>query len=304
VGFHALVLVQGEAEVFVAKPFGERMNLAQAIALIRQRWPAVASPSHEEPVFVLAAGWRSGSTMLQRMLLDQCLVWGEPYGSSGLIQRLAQPLERFSSQWPQEGFLVTSPHWGDRFGDKWTANLYPPVQSLLEAQVEFFRTLLAEPSRQRGFARWGLKEVRYGIEHAIYLQWLFPRARFLFLVRNPYDCWASYHRSKSSVLRFWPEELITAPEQFGEHWLRCAEGFCNRFQEVGGLILRYETLADSRSDVGPLEEYLGFPVDRGARKMVLGASPGGSLLPQDMDRLQQVVQPLADKLGYATATGS
>jgi hypothetical protein len=113
------------------------------------------------------------------------------------------------------------------------------------------------------------------------------------------------------MLRFWPEELITTPEQFGQHWLSCAEGFCNRSHEVAGLLLRYEeladvaglllryeALADPRNDVDQVEEYLGFPVDRGARKMVLGASPGGTVLPEDLDRLQQVVEPLASKLGY------
>jgi hypothetical protein len=274
------------------------MNLDQVITLIHQRWPAVTSPAQDEPVFLLAAGWRSGSTMVQRMLLEQCLVWGEPYGSSGLIQRLSQPLERFSGNWPLEDFFITSPHWGENLGDKWSANLYPPVQALLDAHVEFFRKLLAEPSRQRGFTRWGLKEVRYGIEHAIYLQWLFPRAKFLFLVRNPYECWASYRRNKASVLRFWPEQLITTPEQFGQHWLSRAEGFCQRSHEVGGMVLRYERLTDIATDLRPVEEYVGFPLDRVARKIVVGASPGGSVLSDEMERLYQIVRPMADRLGY------
>jgi hypothetical protein len=42
----------------------------------------------------------------------------------------------------------------------------------------------------------------------------------------------------------------------------------------------------------------GFPVDRAARKMVLGASPEGGVLPEEMDRLQQIVHPLASRLGY------
>jgi hypothetical protein len=253
----------------------------------------------EEPVFVLAAGWRSGSTMLQRMLLGNCLVWGEPYGSSGLIERLSQPLQRFASDWPRPEFLLSSPHWAKQpLSEQWTANLYPPVQHLLDAQVEFFRKLLAEPSHQRGFKRWGLKEVRYGIENALYWRWLFPRARFLFLVRNPYECWASYRRAKSCVLRFWPEELITTPEQFGNHWLSLATGFCNRFQEVGGLLIRYEALTDAHFDVKPLEEYLGFRVDAMARKIMLGASPAGALQPDEMSRLHKIVQPLTDRLGY------
>ena len=43
--------------------------------------------------------------------------------------------------WPAEEFFLSSPHWGDRLGEQWTANLYPSVQHLLAAHVEFFRNL-------------------------------------------------------------------------------------------------------------------------------------------------------------------
>jgi hypothetical protein len=274
------------------------MNLDNAIQVIRQRWPAARSSAPDEPIFVLAAGWRSGSTLLQRMLLKRCLVWGEPYGSSGLIERLAQPLQRFASNWPQDNFLVTSPHWGERLGDQWTANLYPSVRQFLAAHVAFFQTLFAQPAQERGFARWGLKEVRYAIEHTVYLRWLFPRARFVFLVRDPFACWASYRRAQSRVLRFWPEELITTPEQFGNHWRNLADGFCNRYQEVDGFLLRYESLNSSGFDAKPLETYLGVELDLQARLVVVGASPAGALADDEVHRLQQTVDPVAGRLGY------
>ena len=78
------------------------MSLEEAISVIGKRWPAVTSSAQEEPVFVLAAGWRSGSTLLQRILLRKCLVWGEPYGLSGFIARMAESLESFSANWPEE----------------------------------------------------------------------------------------------------------------------------------------------------------------------------------------------------------
>ena len=81
------------------------MSLANAIKTIVARWPQVQSPSTDEPVFVLAAGWRSGSTLLQRMLMRHCLVWGEPFGRAMLIDSLAQPLQTFTDTWPPDGMF-------------------------------------------------------------------------------------------------------------------------------------------------------------------------------------------------------
>ncbi len=274
------------------------MKLDETIDFIKRRWPAVASSAQEEPVFVLAAGWRSGSTLLQRMLMGQCLVWGEPYGSGGLIAHLAQPLGFFSESWPEENALISTPCWREPLGAMWTANLYPPVQSLLDAQVEFFRKLFAEPSQARGYVRWGLKEVRYGMEHAIYLRWLFPRAKFLFLVRNPYECWASYRRSQARWVRFYPEPEITTPEQFGAHWSSIVESCCDRFEKVDGFPIRYEFLIRSDFDLKPLAAYLGFEPNPAVREIRVGVSPPGWITREEVERLQQVVGPMADRLGY------
>jgi hypothetical protein len=69
------------------------------------------------------------------MLLRHCLVWGEPYGSSGPIARLTQPLRRFTPEWPARTLFVTNPHWEDRLSEQWAANLYPPVTALLAAHT-------------------------------------------------------------------------------------------------------------------------------------------------------------------------
>ena len=55
----------------------------------------VVSASEEEPIFVFAAGWRSGSTFLQRLLLPHCFVWGEPYGRTGMIEAMANSVGAF-----------------------------------------------------------------------------------------------------------------------------------------------------------------------------------------------------------------
>lgn len=274
------------------------MKLDVAIRLIQNRWPNVTSSAPDRPIFLLAAGWRSGSTMLQRMLLKNCFVWGEPFGSSGLLDRLTQPFQRFSANWPKDEFFFGGLTDTSGLAEKWVANMYPSMEHLLNAHSTFWQTLLGEPARERGFDRWGFKEVRYGIEHAIYLKWVFPNARFVFLIRNPYDCWASYRRSNSRVLRFWPEELIMSPEQFGAHWLSIANGFSERSHEVNGFVLHYESLADPNGDLKPLQNYLEFDLDVLARKVVVGASPPGAVKPDEMSRLRELVAPLATRFGY------
>ncbi len=68
---------------------GSRLSIESGIRAIRRRWPEITNDCDEHPVFILSAGWRSGSTMLQRMLMRECFIWGEP---------LAIPV--WSTLWP------------------------------------------------------------------------------------------------------------------------------------------------------------------------------------------------------------
>jgi hypothetical protein len=282
-----------------------KFTLRTALRVIAQRWPDLKSPAVEQPVFLLAAGWRSGSTLLQRMLLKKCMIWGEPYGSSGLIERLAQPLVRFTPEWPRPEFLITDTCWQEgELAAKWTANLYPAPEHLLQAHLAFFRRLFEYPSHLQGFERWGLKEVRYGIDPALYLRWLFPRARFVLLVRNPFKCWASYRKRGFSALRWLPDDTVNTPEQYGRLWNELARDFSERAAEVGAFLLRYEELIAPDFDPGPLQEYLGLELDHGARDFwEPDIGPSRPLIPGEFARLQQVVGELAGRLGYRPPEG-
>ncbi|MDO9635465.1 MAG: hypothetical protein Q7I95_00765, partial [Thiobacillus sp.] len=54
------------------------------------------------PIFLLSAGWRSGSTLLQRLVMSdkRVLIWGEPYDECGPIQAMAGTLKAFRPDWP------------------------------------------------------------------------------------------------------------------------------------------------------------------------------------------------------------
>jgi hypothetical protein len=145
----------------------------------------------EAPIFLLATGWRAGSTLLQRILVTdpKVLLWGEPFGDLALLSKIAEMVGHISELYLlKERFIqdnLTSP----AMATSWIATLYPPGDDFRLALRSLFDQWLGEPSRQRGFARWGLKEVRLGAAEAILLHWLYPQAKFVVLSRHPYDCY-------------------------------------------------------------------------------------------------------------------
>src|SRR6185312_15863227 len=122
-------------------------------------------------------------TLLQRMIIRSCLIWGEPFGHAGTIEALADPVRCFTERWPEPHHFYHGED-ADILSRRYIANLYPSVGDLLRAHQAYFARLFAEPARRNGAERWGIKEVRLDCDHAFYLRWLFPRARFLFLIRN------------------------------------------------------------------------------------------------------------------------
>jgi hypothetical protein len=281
---------------------GSRPSIESGIRAIRRRWPGIINDCDEHPVFVLSAGWRSGSTMLQRIIMRECFLWGEPFGHSGLVDSLADPIRCFNERWP-EAHHFHSGEETESLSQRFIANLYPPVDDLIRAQQSYFLRLLAEPARRHGARRWGMKEVRLDCDHAIYLQWLFLRARFLLLIRNPYDAYRSYASRAARGWTWyhrWPGEPVTVGF-FARHWRRLVTSFIENHHRINALVVRYEDL--SRGRHSELEDYLGFPLSKDAAR----ANPGDGgppplqeLLAADRMVLENELGPLASSLGYAS----
>lgn len=120
----------------------------------------------------------------------------------------------------------------------------------LEARAGHLRRLASVGCRPaawaRGHSRWGLKNVRLGGSHALYLKLLFPKAQFVSLIRDPYAGFASFRHYIKSDFLAWPELPIHSAADFGRLWRGLVSDFERVCPLVEGLWLRYEDyLADS-----------------------------------------------------------
>ncbi len=146
-----------------------------------------------KPIFIFSASWRTGSTLLQRLLNtdSDLLVWGEPQLLSYLRQVFTVGEKYFSeSQWIRDEVNIKPIH------DCWIPTLTPDSSDLIEAlQLMFERTYLV-PALQKGRRRWGFKEVREAaVANASMMKKLFPDAKIVFHYRDPYDTYASMKKA-------------------------------------------------------------------------------------------------------------
>lgn len=246
-------------------------SIKDALSLVDSHGATSTPESCETPVFIFSSSWRSGSTLLQRLICSErnVIIWGEPYAHCAYIQAMSRSIQAFNRKYPSRDFYFTDPSIPD-LASAWIANLYPPAADLKASHVAFFDRLYAEPARRAGAAHWGIKEVRLAIDHARYLKWLYPQAKFLFLYRNVYDAFRSY---KGHVWYLsWPSEPVPGPYHFARLWARLTEDYMHHAASLGGILIPYEELVTGKVNLGVVSSYLGVNLDPGILdKRVSGA---------------------------------
>jgi hypothetical protein len=279
-------------------------SLRQAINTIQSRWKFDNNDLNECPIFIFSAGWRSGSTLLQRMISssNEVLIWGEPYSNSDYIRKLANSLKIFRKNIPPTNFLVDS-FIDENFNlkvDNWVACLYPNPKDLWDAHRAFFKRLFEKPAKNLGYKNWGIKEVRLDIEYAYYLQWLFPNAKFVFLYRNPYEAYRSY-RTFGKWYDKWPNEPVFTATKFGLIWKKLLEGFLKEHKSFQSHLLKYENLISKDFFHNELELFLNVQLDKTVlSKKVTGRNKSKIKKIPIIERykLAHVVEPLAGSMKY------
>jgi len=238
--------------------------------------------------------------MLQRLIMscDSILIWGEPYSHAHILQHLASGVSAITTDWPRDDWFVDQ-YKLDELSTCFVANMYPKVNDLLEASLAYMRTLFEMPALERGFKRWGLKEVRLTIEDAAFLHWLYPQAKFVFLCRNPYDAYRSY-RLDRSWYNEWPNDPVFTAGRFGRHWRELASGFVDGRGETGGMLMRYEDISAGTFDVSALEAYLELKVDASLLNKKVGTHrrTNDAVPRAELGSLRREVGELASTLGY------
>ena len=285
----------------------ESRKIAQALNCITQRWPDLPTSTNdsESPVFILSAGWRSGSTLMQRLLMSsgEIAIWGEPLDDCAIIPRLAFSIAAITPKWPDKAYFSDDTILST-LANKWIANLTPPISYLRSSHRALLQTWLGDSARIRyGVQRWGLKEVRLTIDHTRYLKWLFPNARFIFIYRNPFHAYRSWKGNLWGST--WPGYFSWSPIAFARHWRFLLEGFLSGYASVGGIIIKFEDLISNKVDLDAMAAYVGVKkLDSSILEKKIGSYVQGKrvrqkkLTPLDRAVLTIIGGQLLTELGY------
>jgi len=217
----------------------------------------------EAPIFLLATGWRAGSTLLQRILVTdpRVLVWGEPFGDLAFPSKIAEMVGHISELYLLKERFIQDGLTSATMTTSWIATLYPPGDDFRLALRSFFDRWLGDPARYRGFSGWGFKEVRLGAAEATLLHWLYPDAKFLVLSRHPYDCYRSLADSGWNHVYYQrPSVRVDSAAGFARHWNRLALSWSELPEGFPYLHIHYDDLINHKVDFRRLESWLGIEI--------------------------------------------
>jgi hypothetical protein len=253
------------------------------------------------PVFLLAGGGRTGSTLAQRLVLStrQVMMWGEHGGI--LLPQLRELFRQIDERNKNAGGYNKLPLYRTNPKAVWVANMNPDPAFFIAGCRAFLDQSLGAAARQMGYSRWGFKEIRYGSAEALTLQRLFPRASFILLVRNPADCLRSIKGTD-----WYAKDYGADPAVFLEEWSRLSGELAEvqaRLQRA--CLVRYEDLVSApAAAVDVIARTIGVPASAFdlsvLEKVMRGpAAASESLGKADIEALLQPgLQSLASQFGY------
>ncbi len=168
----------------------------------------------------------------------------------------------FCKEWLPDNYYFKESDLND-LQSKWIANLYPHLPSFIEVHRAFMFKLFFDFNKTDNISRWGIKEVRFGLQEALYLKVLFPDAKFLYLKRNLSSAYESYSNFNSEKEWYaeWQHRKAFTPFQFASHRRRLIKEFAKAIKLTGGVIIEYEDLISGNFDLKKPNDYCNIEVD-------------------------------------------
>ena len=243
--------------------------------------------------------------MLQRLVISsgEIVIWGEPLGDAAFIPRMGRSFSAISSTWPVDDYFFDNSD-VKNLNNQWVANLTPEIRYLKDSNRLMIREWLGKSAKEKfGINRWGFKEVRLSIDHAKYLKWLFPNARFLFIYRNPIDAYKSWKGNRWRSI--WPGYYSRSPLAFARHWKVLIKGFLEGYEEVDGYMVKFEDLISSKTEIQKIADHIGVKsLDSSVLEKRIGAPKSiksrkkKKLILYDRMMISIICNNFMQKLGY------
>ena len=299
VAFGPLLATDFVKQRVLATEISHSARTSQAVNTYKTRFPDKGqdTASQEAPVFIFSAGWGSGSTLLQRLLISsgELVIWGEPVDEAFPIHRLSQMIDPVRGTWPPPDHFREGAD-PKNLSSEWIANYAPEMPVYKQAHTQFISHWLSNGGQHE---RWGMKEVRLTIDHAVYLKWLYPNAKFLFIYRDVMASYLSIRRKP--WLSVWPNHVATDIVSFAHHWKHLLEGYLDRHVEVEGMLVKFEDLISGEIACESIAEYAGLSsMDASILEQKIGARSTRRkplILPERII-LNSVTGSLRKRVGY------
>lgn len=179
------------------------------------------------------------------------------------------------------------------------SELIPPPDALHRGIAALLFELYELPSRDLGFERWGIKEVRFGLNEILTLRHFYPKAKFLYLYRDLEAAYASYVGFTKSEKFFsrWPHRMESTPYRFAAHRSKLLGDF-RYLAGVGiGILIKYEDMVESSDILDQIENYLECVINRDVLAMRVGASENKPAPPW----IERQLLSLGSKAGLAAS---
>ena len=210
------------------------------------------------PVFVLAGGGRTGSTLVQRLLIStgEVMIWGE---HGGLLLDAMQRIVYGMREWIDSVGGRHLAKFTQQGWNSWIPNVNPEHEAFLEGARAALWQSLAVPAARLGYRRWGFKEIRYSGGAVSLLKTLFPDSAIVVLVRHPEAALRSIKATS-----WYQKDYDARPDIFLDRWAVLSSSLAGtRASGAGVLLLRYEDLvADAQAVIAQLAAHVAIDQDR------------------------------------------